>query len=153
MIESERRRMRGVRWQKRLEKEQYTLMEQIKGRDEEEGEENDDDDHQRRTRFLESSLMVSSQESFEEQFDRMNFEFENLLGSFRRALGSLGRKPNHQTHSRSGQGVEREEEEADEEEEEEEEGIRLQMGEIVIHEQEDLECLMLLECRLDEWIT
>ncbi|KAG0144932.1 hypothetical protein CROQUDRAFT_659374 [Cronartium quercuum f. sp. fusiforme G11] len=170
-IDTERRRRREVRWRKRLEKDQYTLIDDEVGGIElvnpiEEGYEGGavedlsiaEVDSPNTTRFSHVPSFIiktTEDESFGEQFIRMNLEFEKLLGALQRGIGLLGRRSNkyYKTKINLNRFDEDEDGEFGKDKINEDEGkVHDLTGENFVHEQDDLDSLMLFECRLDEWL-
>ncbi|EGG09729.1 uncharacterized protein MELLADRAFT_71121 [Melampsora larici-populina 98AG31] len=96
---------------------------------------------------------VEEEESFVSQFCRMNEEFEKLVWGLKRGIGSLlmNRKSKRERFGKQ------------QEDDDEEDGLGFDNGngkgredddddEGFVEEQDGLDCLMYLECRLDEWI-
>ncbi|KAH9813039.1 hypothetical protein DFH28DRAFT_897407 [Melampsora americana] len=149
----ERKLRKENRRKKRIELEQYSLIDEeidsIKTREEEEREEvlSDDQSSIPFSLNLTSFVLKNSQEEEEEEesvldkFKRMNLEFERLICLLKREIGSLSKRSSRKENLK---------EEIHVENEEGSKGLNLEEG---IEEEEDgLECLMLLECKLNEWI-
>ncbi|KAH9819087.1 hypothetical protein DFH28DRAFT_957611 [Melampsora americana] len=138
---------------KQIKLEQYSLIDEeidsIKTREEEEREEvlSDDQSSIPFSLNLTSFVLQDSQDEEEEEgsvldmFQKMNLEFERLICLLKREIGSLTKRSSRKENLK---------EEINVENEEGSKGLNLEEG--IEDEEDGLECVMLLECKLNEWI-